>query len=57
MQEYIEQGVQLGWLLDRKNRCAYAYRNDGSITQYPYTAQLSGEDIVPGFTMALNRLL
>jgi Uma2 family endonuclease len=57
MQEYIEQGVQLGWLIDRKNRCAYVYRVDGSITQFPGNATLAGEDIVPGFTLALDRFL
>ena len=57
MKEYIEQGVQLGWLIDRKHRCAYVYRSDGSITQFPETAILSGENIVPGFTMPLSRLI
>ncbi len=57
MQEYIQQGVKLGWLVDRKNRCAYVYRADGSITQYPETAMLAGEAVVPGFTLPLSRLL
>ena len=57
MQEYIENGVRLGWLIDRKNKTAFVYRADGSITQYPETATLSGEDVVPGFTLALNVLL
>jgi Uma2 family endonuclease len=57
MQEYIQQGVKLGWLIDRQHRCAYIYRADGSITQFPEAAILSGEDVVPGFTLALGRLL
>jgi Uma2 family endonuclease len=57
MREYIEQGVRLGWLLDRKNRCAYAYRADGSVTQYPDTAMLSGEEVVTGLTILLSLLL
>jgi Uma2 family endonuclease len=57
MQEYIENGVKLGWLIDRKNKTAYVYHADGSITQYPELATLSGEDIVPGFTLALKVLL
>lgn len=51
MQEYIENRVRLGWLIDRKNKTAYVYRADGSITQYPESATLSGEGIVPGFTL------
>ncbi len=57
MQEYIENGVRLGWLIDRKNRHALVYRADGTITQYPGTAILSGEDVVPGFRLVLERLL
>jgi Uma2 family endonuclease len=57
MQEYIENGVRLGWLVDRQNQRAFVYRADGSITQYPASATLSGEEVVPGFTLALKVLL
>ena len=57
MEEYINNGVQLGWLIDSKNQQALVYRRDGSITQYPATAVLSGEDVVPGFTLPLRKLL
>jgi Uma2 family endonuclease len=57
MREYIAQGVRLGWLLDRKERRAYVYRADGSVTQFPSTATLSGEDVVPGFMLRLDGLL
>ncbi|MBN3945407.1 MAG: Uma2 family endonuclease [Nostoc sp. NMS7] len=57
MEEYISNGVQLGWLIDSKNQQALVYRRDGSITQYPATAILSGEDVVPGFTLPLTKLL
>jgi Uma2 family endonuclease len=57
MTEYIENGVRLGWLIDRQNQQAWVYRADGSITQYPATATLTGEDIVPGFTLALKSLI
>ena len=57
MEEYIANGVRLGWLIDRKNQQALVYRADGTITQYPATATLSGEDIVPGFMLVLGKLL
>ncbi|MEH1875381.1 Uma2 family endonuclease [Nostoc sp.] len=57
MEEYISNGVQLGWLIDSKNQQALVYRRDGSITQYPATAVLSGEDVVPGFSLPLRKLL
>ena len=57
MREYIDNGVKLGWLLDRKNQQALVYRADKSVTQYPNTAILSGEDIVPGFSLPVQSLL
>ncbi len=35
MEEYRENGVKLGLLIDRHNRQALVYRQDGSITTYP----------------------
>lgn len=57
MQEYIENGVRLGWLIDRKNQQALVYRSDGTVTQYPAGATLSGEDVVSGFTLPLSRVI
>jgi Uma2 family endonuclease len=57
LQESVSLGVQLGWLIDRQNELALVYRADGLITQYPATAILSGEDVVPGFKLALKYLL
>ncbi|MEH2457092.1 MAG: Uma2 family endonuclease [Nostoc sp.] len=57
MEEYIANGIQLGWLIDSKNQQVLVYRRDGSITQYPATAILSGEDVVPGLMLALKKLL
>ena len=57
MEEYIANEVQLGWLIDRQNQQALVYRSDGTVTQYPATAILSGENVVPGFSVALKKLL
>ena len=57
MREYIAQGVRLGWLIDRKNKTAYVYRTDGTVTQCPAGATLDGEEVVPGFKLVLNILL
>src|SRR5919202_316006 len=54
MQESVSLGVQLGWLIDHQNEQALVYRADGHIRQYPATAILSGEDVVPGFKLALK---
>lgn len=57
MEEYQKNGVRLGWLIDRCNKQALAYRQDGTITCYSANAILSGEDVVPGFMLPLEILL
>lgn len=57
MREYIANGVRLGWLINRQNQQAWVYRADQSVTQYPATAILNGEDVVPGFTLPIQSLL
>lgn len=52
MQEYIENGCRLGWLIIPKMQQVEIYRIDGSteILQSPVT--LSGENVLPGFTLS-----
>lgn len=57
MEEYRDNGVKLGWLIDPQHKQAFVYRQDGSITQYPADAMLSGEEVVKGFQLALNTLV
>jgi Uma2 family endonuclease len=57
IEEYIINGVQLGWLIDSKNQQVLVYRWDSSMTQYPATTILNGEDVLPGFTLPLTKLL
>lgn len=57
MQEYIDNGAHLGWLIDRKNQRVEIYRQgrDVEIVQSPAT--LSGEDVLPGFVLDLKDIL
>ena len=56
MQEYLENGTRLGWLIDRKNRTVEVYRKnqDTEILNHPKT--VSGEDILPGFVLDLTEV-
>ena len=57
MEEWIENGVRLGWLLDLKNEIAYVYRAGGSAEVIEgLRHKLTGEDVMPGFTVDLSRL-
>ena len=51
MREYIENGVQLGWLIDRKTRTIEVYRPNRLVESLEAPAALSGEAVLPGFVM------
>ena len=56
MQEYMENGCRLGWLINRKKREVEIYRpgQDVEILQSPQT--ISGEDVLPGFVLNLQKI-
>jgi len=56
MQEYMENGCRLGWLINRKKREVEIYRpgQDVEVLQSPLT--LSGENVLPGFVLYLQKI-
>lgn len=54
MTEYIANGVQLGWLLDPKNRKVYVYQPDMPTEILDNPATVSGEPLLRGFTLELS---
>jgi Uma2 family endonuclease len=57
MEEWIENGVRLGWLLDMKHKQAFIYRANGSVEQVDgFNQILSGEGVMPEFKLDLTRL-
>ncbi|MEM6836960.1 MAG: Uma2 family endonuclease [Cyanobacteria bacterium P01_C01_bin.120] len=56
MQEYLENGCSLGWLIDPKTRQVEIYRPDQKVEVLQNPKSLSGEDILPGFTLNLATL-
>ena len=54
MQEYIDNGVQLGWLLDRKAKQVEIYQpgQPKEVLQQPN--QLSGNLILPNFILSFD---
>ena len=57
MQEYIDNGAKLGWLIDRQNRRVEIYRPDREIEIIENPATLSGEDVLPGFVLDLAEIM
>ena len=56
MEEYINNGTKLGWLIDRKERKVYIYRSDNKIKELDNPSTLSGEDILSGFVLDLSSI-
>jgi Uma2 family endonuclease len=55
MTEYIANGCRLGWLINPKTQTAKVYRANGSIDVITnFEGSLSGEDVLPGFVLALS---
>lgn len=54
---WIANGVRLGWLIGVKNSRVFICREDGSIEVAPgLNSNLTGEDVLPGFSFDLNRV-
>ncbi|MBE9036646.1 Uma2 family endonuclease [aff. Roholtiella sp. LEGE 12411] len=56
MQEYIDNGMQLGWLIDRKQRQVFIFRPNTTIELLNNPKTLSGEPFLPGFVLDLTQL-
>jgi Uma2 family endonuclease len=56
MQEYIDNGAKLGWLLNRKDRQVEIYRANQDIEMLQSPTSLSGEAILPGFILELDSM-
>lgn len=57
MREYMDNGVQLGWLINPVDRQVEVYRQGRSTEILDAPKTLSGEDVLPGFVLDLTRIL
>jgi Uma2 family endonuclease len=56
MQEYIDNGALLGWLIDRKRQRVYVYRPGVSVECLDNPASVSGDPVLPGFVLDLSKI-
>ena len=54
MQEYIDNGAKLGWLIDPKTKKVEIYRQGKQVEILQNPATLSGEEVLPGFVLNLS---
>jgi len=55
MQEYMDAGVRLGWMFNPKDQHVEIYRQGQPKELRQLPTQLSGEDVLPGFMLSVNR--
>jgi Uma2 family endonuclease len=56
MEEYVENGTRLGWLVDPYDETVTVYRDDGTVETHQKPDTLSGDPVLPGFTCDLERV-
>jgi Uma2 family endonuclease len=56
MQEYIDNGAQLGWLIDPIDKRVYVYRSGQPVEQLDDPETLSGDPVLPGFLLPVREL-
>ncbi len=56
MEEYVENGAELGWLIDPQERTVYIYRPQTAAQRVDDPQKISGDPVLPGFTLEVARL-
>ncbi|MGF1493942.1 MAG: Uma2 family endonuclease [Microcoleaceae cyanobacterium] len=51
MQEYMDNGVRLGWLINLDGKTVEIYRPEQPVQVVSIPCTLSGEDVLPGFEL------
>lgn len=57
MQDYLNNGCSLAWLINSETREVEIYRSSQKAELLKLSETLSGEDILPGFSLNLNSIL
>ena len=56
LQEYIENGAQLGWLIDPVERRVHVYRPGQPVDVLDDPTTLAGDPVLPGFVLTVSEL-
>jgi len=56
MQEYIDNGAQLGWLIDPVQRKVWVYRPNIAVECLENPVLVSGDPVLPGFVLLLESI-
>ena len=53
MMEYVASGLRLGWLINPQDQQVEIYRAGQAVEVVTMPTVLSGEDVLPGFELAV----
>lgn len=56
MEEWIENGVRLAWLIDAKTKRVHIYRPDSNAEILENPSRVSAQDILPGFELDVTEI-
>lgn len=56
MQEWIDNGAQLGWLINPEEKRVYVYRPNATVQIVENPKTMSGEPVLPGFVLELTEI-
>jgi len=56
LQEYLDNGIRLGWLINRDTQTVEIYRPGQPVELLNKPTTLSGEDVLPGFNLKLEKI-
>ena len=54
MEEYIEIGAALGWLIDVQNKKIYVYQQNITVQELENPSEVSGEPLLSGFVLQMK---
>lgn len=57
MEEYMENGAVLGWLIDPLEKKVHVYRAGSSIQVLDHPSEISGDPLLTGFVLKLEGIL
>ncbi len=56
MQEYLDNGAKLGWLIDPERKRVYVYRPQAPLQELENPVTISGTPVLPGFVLDLREI-
>ena len=56
MQEYLDNGARLGWLIDPIERVVQVYQSGEAVTRLDAPGEVSVEPVLPGFVLRMSAI-